>query len=196
MLLTIAASLLFPGKLGAIVLVAGLFMALLQWIRQRKAIYRQYAQLQENLSGELYAFTAYVEQTLSTQRNVLRILEGYRLTENTYFSRELEITLADMRSSSYENGLLSLGRRVGNTQLDLIIQGLLAVNRGEEQQYYFALLVHDLETAERARLKRKVNHLGDQLSPYMLLLLLSSTALLLVPVVITIMDSFRQYFNS
>lgn len=54
------------------------------------------------IEQELPRFVATVEQELKTSRDVLSIMENFKKHAGVHFAYELDVTCADMRSSSYE----------------------------------------------------------------------------------------------
>ena len=71
----------------------------------------------EAIEQELPRFVATVEQELKTSRDVLSIMENYKKHAGVHFSYELDVTCADMRSSSYEAALTRFEARIGSAQV-------------------------------------------------------------------------------
>lgn len=107
----------------------------------------------EEIEHELPRFCATITQELKTRRDILSILESYRVHSGKYMNRELSITIADMKSGSYESALTRFEARIGSTDLSNIVRGLISVIRGDDGYVYFQLLSHDLENLELHRLK-------------------------------------------
>lgn len=119
----------------------------------------------EKIDAELVLFAGTIKQQLASTRDVLKILSNYRKVSGPEFMHELDMTLADMKTGSYETALRNLDMRVHSSGLSEIIQGLLAVIRGNDQQSFFEMLVHDLQVSDRERLKRAAMKRPDKLKP-------------------------------
>ncbi len=107
------------------------------------------------IEQELPRFVATVEQELKSSRDVLAILENYKKHSGVHFSHELDVTCADMRSSSYEAALTRFEARIGSAQLSDVVRGLVSVIRGDDSAVYFKMLAHDFKLIELQRLKAK-----------------------------------------
>lgn len=108
----------------------------------------------ELIEPELALFASTVQKQLSSTTDIIKIFESYRKVCGDAFRHEIDVTIADMKTGSYEPALLNLDNRVRSDALSQIIRGLLSVLKGDDQRMYFDMLVHDLANAERERLKR------------------------------------------
>lgn len=107
----------------------------------------------EHIEFELPRFVATLTQDLKASRNVVSILESYKQNAGDIFKRELEVTIADMKSGSYESALMRLETRIGSSKLSDIIRGLAGVLQGDDGVVYFQMLSHDLKQLQLQRLK-------------------------------------------
>ena len=96
-----------------------------------------------------------IEQELKTSRDVLSIMENFKKHAGVHFAYELDVTCADMRSSSYEAALTRFEARIGSAQLSDVVRGLVSVIRGDDSAVYFKMLAHDFKLIELQRLKAK-----------------------------------------
>ncbi|MDE5577745.1 MAG: hypothetical protein K2J11_10195 [Oscillospiraceae bacterium] len=108
----------------------------------------------EQIEPELALFASTVQKQLSSTTDIIKIFESYRKICGDAFRHEIDVTIADMKTGSYESALLNLDNRVRSDSLSQIIRGLISVLKGDDQRFYFDMLVHDLANSERERLKR------------------------------------------
>lgn len=120
---------------------------------------------------ELTRFATTIEQEIQTDRDVLRILETYQKNSKTYLGKELEITIADMRSGSYEEALRRFEVRIGSTALSEIIRGLLGVLNGNNEVIYFKLLANKFEEIEIQNLRAIALKRPQKIKKYSLIML-------------------------
>lgn len=106
------------------------------------------------IEPELALFASTIQKQLSSTTDIIKIFESYRKICGEAFRHEIDVTIADMKTGSYEIALLNFDNRVRLESLSQIIRGLIAVLKGDDQRVYFDMLVHDLSNAERERLKR------------------------------------------
>lgn len=112
-------------------------------------------QKRENIETDMVLFSSTICQTLSTSRDVLKMLQSFRSVCGDTFRHELDVTIADMKTGNYEDAIKRLDERVNSADLSEIIKGLLAIMRGDNQQLYFEMLTKDLMTKEKENLKRE-----------------------------------------
>ncbi len=125
----------------------------------------------EKIQGELVLFASTIQTQLATSHDVIKIFESYRKICSVEMAHELDITIADMKTGSYENALRRFDTRIQSQSLSEIIRGLLAVLRGDDQRTYFEMLVHDLIIKERERLKREAGERPKKMKTYSFLIL-------------------------
>lgn len=115
------------------------------------------------IEKELPRFVATVEQELKTSRDILSIMENYKKHAGVHFSYELDVTCADMRSSSYEAALTRFEARIGSSQLSDVVRGLVSVIRGDDSAVYFKMLAHDFKLIELQRLKAETQKIPPKI---------------------------------
>lgn len=104
---------------------------------------------------ELPRFVANIEKTLPHSRDVLAMLESYRAGAGEEFGRELDITIADMRSGNDEAALTRLEARVGSSALSDVVRGLIGILHGEDNGVYWANLSLKFSEAGRQNLREQ-----------------------------------------
>lgn len=130
-----------------------LFLAVAIYFKEIKSADDAIKNKREDIEFELPRFVATLTQELKASRNVLAILETYKHNVGASLKKELEITVADMKSGSYESALTRLEARLGSSNLSDIVRGLVGVLRGDDGVVYFQMLSHDLRIIELQRLK-------------------------------------------
>jgi len=130
-----------------------LFLAIAIYFKEIRSAEEAVRKRREDIEFELPRFVATLTQELKANRNVLLILETYKQNAGKSFKNELEITVADMKSGSYESALTRLETRLGSSQLSDVVRGLIGVIRGDDSVVYFQMLSHDLKQLELQRLK-------------------------------------------
>lgn len=115
------------------------------------------------IERELPRFVATVEQELKTSRDILSIMENFKKHAGVHFAYELDVTCADMRSSSYEAALTRFEARIGSAQLSDVVRGLVSVIRGDDSAVYFKMLSHDFKLIELQRLKAEAQKIPPKI---------------------------------
>ncbi|WMJ22696.1 hypothetical protein RBG61_11950 [Paludicola sp. MB14-C6] len=170
-------------------------LAILVYLNDFHSLYKSYHKCKKEFENEIPAFTSYIKEKLNSQRNIINLLDEYTLTDNIMFAKELEITVASMRTSSPENALLQLNRRISSEKLNMVIQGLLGIARGEDQQFYFQMISYDFDIIDKNNLRKEVLNIPKKLRMYMFLLFTAIVVEFLTPVLIDIYTYAREFFK-
>jgi hypothetical protein len=144
----IPALLIFPLLFPVI-----LFLSIAIYFKERRSAEDALKEKREDIEYELPRFVATLTQEFMASRNVLSILETYKLNAGTSFKKELEITVADMKSGSYENAIQRFEARIGSSALSEVCRGLQGVLNGSDGVVYFQTLSFSLKQMEIQRLK-------------------------------------------
>ena len=109
------------------------------------------------IEAELPRLVSNIDKTLDHSRDVLGILDSYREHAGEELRRELDITVADMRSGNYEVALTRLESRVGSAMMSDVTRGLVSVIRGDKTDVYWGNLVLKFSDYQRTLLKNEAN---------------------------------------
>ena len=129
---------------------------ILYHINSRK-VSNQIREKRRKIEYELPRLVATVEKTLHHNRDVLGILDAYKDGAGPELKRELEITVADMRSGNHEVALTRLESRVGSSMLSDVVRGLISVINGSDTAVYWGTLVLKFSDFQRQNLKAEAN---------------------------------------
>ncbi len=149
-----AIPLLFVSKLIALLLAVS---AVCIYLNESKKVASKIKHKRKKIEYELPRLVANIEKTLVHSRDVLYILDTYRQGAGEELRRELDITVADMRSGNYEVALTRLEARVGSAMLSDVTRGLIGVIRGDETSVYWGSLVLKFSDYQRQNLKNEAN---------------------------------------
>lgn len=127
--------------------------AIILYVSNSKKVANKIKEKRKKIEHELPRLVATIEKTLIHSRDVLGILDAYKDGAGPELKRELEITVADMRSGNYEVALTRLESRVGSAMLSDVTRGLISVIRGDETAVYWGSLVLKFSDYQRQNLK-------------------------------------------
>ena len=153
--------------LAVLLLVAAVLFYRLGSMTLRKKIGARRARIEL----ELPRFVANIEKTLPHSRDVLAMLESYRVGAGEEFGRELDITVADMRSGNDEAALTRLEARVGSSALSDVVRGLIGILHGEDNGVYWANLSLKFSEAGRQNLREQAGKVPKRVRRLSLVLL-------------------------
>lgn len=164
----LAIPVVFVSKfLAVLLLIAAVLFYRLGSMTLRKKIGARRARIEL----ELPRFVANIEKTLPHSRDVLAMLESYRTGAGEEFGRELDITVADMRSGNDEAALTRLEARVGSSALSDVVRGLIGILHGEDNSVYWANLSLKFSEAGRQNLREQAGKVPKRVRRLSLVLL-------------------------
>jgi Flp pilus assembly protein TadB len=138
----------------------------------------------EEIQNELPRFACTINQELKSSHDVLAMLSNYKKNAGESMKKELDITVADMRSGNYEAALLRFEGRISIAALSDIVRGLIGVLRGDNNTGYFEMLSHDLDILEVQRLENIAMKQPGKIKKYLLMLLICTLVMYLTILIV------------
>ena len=145
--------LFFAPIISAIVVA----IAVVIYFSEYKKVGNVIKEKRRQIEAELPRLVSNIDKTLVHSRDVLGILDSYREHAGEELRRELDITVADMRSGNYEVALTRLESRVGSSMMSDVTRGLVSVIRGDKTDVYWGNLVLKFSDYQRTLLKNEAN---------------------------------------
>lgn len=140
-----------------------IILALLLYFQETQKADEKLKAKREEIEGELPRMVATIEQELKASRNVIGMLERFKTNAGPALTGELDILLADMRSSNYEAALTRFEARLNSPMLSDVVRGLIGVLRGDDSAVYFQMLAHDFKQIELQRLKAEAQKIPPKI---------------------------------
>ena len=134
-----------------------LIIAIAIYVGEYRKVGKIIREKRRKIEYELPRLVSNIDKTLIHSRDVLGILDAYREHAGDELRRELEITVADMRSGNYEVALTRLESRVGSSMMSDVTRGLISVIRGDKTDVYWGNLVLKFSDYQRTLLKTEAN---------------------------------------
>ena len=147
---------IFP-LIGFVVLLIAVYM----YFHETKSVSRKIQIKREKIEYELPRLVSSIAKMLKHNRDIIYILESYRGT----------ITIADMRSGSIVKALTRLESRIGSTMVSDVTRGLIAVDKGNETEVYWAQTEMKFADHQRQLLKAQANSIPRKMKKLSMALL-------------------------
>ncbi|MCX7748237.1 MAG: secretion protein F [Clostridia bacterium] len=195
----VKAGLVFLGIIPALIIFPVLsfimlFLSILIYFKERRSADEIMKKKRNEIESELSRFVMTLEQEFKASRDVLKILEAYKKNSSPALRNELEITIADMKSGSYEAALSRFEARVGSAMLSDVVRGLLSVLNGDDGKVYFQMLVHDFKQIELQKLKLIAMKRPSKMRRYSFFMLGCFVLIYITVMAIEIMKAFSTMF--
>ncbi len=145
---------LFFAPIISLIVIA---IAIAIYFGEYKKVSKVIKEKRRKIEYELPRLVSNIDKTLVHSRDVLGILDSYKEHAGEELKRELEITVADMRSGNYEVALTRLESRVGSSMMSDVTRGLVSVIRGDKTDVYWGNLVLKFSDYQRTLLKNEAN---------------------------------------
>ena len=144
-----------------------LFLAIFLYGNEMKSLGKRIKYKRAKIEYELPRLVFTIEKTLKHSRDVLYMLDSYRDSAGPELKRELDITVADVKSGNYEGAITRLESRIGSSMMSDICRGLIGILRGDDTEMYWASLALKFNDVQRQQLRleaqkvpKKVNRLS------------------------------------
>ncbi len=149
----------------------------------------------KRIEYELPRLVANIDKKLVHSRDVLGILENYKDSACDDLRKELEITVADMRSGNYEVALTRLESRVGSPMMSDITRGLISVVRGDKTDVYWGNLVIKFSDYQRNLLKTEAAKAPKRVQKLSMVMLICFMAIYVVVIGQVLITSLGGLFG-
>lgn len=170
-------------------------LAVSMYFKASKGVADKIKEKRRRIEYELPRLVSHIDKTLKHNRDVLYILDSYKSNAGTEIKRELEITLADMRSGNYEAALTRLEARVGSSMLSDVTRGLIGVLRGDETEVYWSSLALKFADYQRQLLKQEANKVPSKVKRLSMCLLFCFMLIYVVVIGMEILNSIGVLFG-
>lgn len=187
-----ALPLMFVIPLSVPILV-GLAVAL--WFSTYYAAFDFVKKRRKLIEAEIPRFALTIGQNLENDRDVLKILTSYRRVAGRDFGAELDQTIADMKTSNYENALIHFETRIGSPMLSDVVRGLVGVLRGDDQRMYFKMICFDMRQIEQSNLKKEAAKRPKKMQRYSMMMLICIMIIYLVVLCTEVLGSLGAFFG-
>lgn len=148
-----------------------------------------------HIEYELPRLVSCIEKNLKHSRDILYMLESYAEDAGAELKRELNITIADMRSGNYERALTRLEARVGSAMMSDVCRGLISVLRGDETEVYWATLSINFADAQKQMLKLEAQKIPGKVHRLSTVLFMCFLGIYLVVIIASVITSLGVLFN-
>jgi tight adherence protein C len=107
----------------------------------------------KEIEHNLPQFTSYVANSLSSNRNILEIINIYNQNYDSELTKELLIVVADMRTGNYQTALQRFNARINSPLISELVRGLIASINGDDMTIYFESLSMKMDKLWEQRIR-------------------------------------------
>ncbi len=140
----------FP-LIGIIILVLNVLI----YISSNSNIDKAIKEKKESIEKELGLFVYQTSKKAERNKDVLKLLENYTQYAGQAFKRELEITIAEIKSGNEIVALTRLESRINSNALSDVIKGLISMSQGNDTLLYWQSLSVKFDEMTRQYLERE-----------------------------------------
>lgn len=126
--------------------------------------------------------------SIKTNRNIINIFDNYISNYDSYLSKELTKTVADMRTGSQEIALQRFEMRMNNPLVSQLVRGILATLRGEDMTMFFTDLTLKVSAMRKQYLTEQALKVKPKISRISTIRAMMSIGVLLTVIVSTILN--------
>ena len=122
------------------------------------------------------------------------MIEDYIPNAGEEFKQELNITVADMRSSNYEAAITRLESRIGSPMVSDVCRGLIGILRGDDMIVYWSTLSFKFADIHRQQLRERAQKVPKKVRRLSIALLVCFMMIYVVVILYQIIDSLGILF--
>lgn len=182
-ILEFAISALLLAFIHPLLAVMPAVIGFVQYKKHNNLVINAVKELQEQIEIDLPRFVYSMKQEMLASHEVLTILERHKNDYSDQWRRQMDITVADMRSGNYEAALQRLEGRVGSTSLSEVVRGLIEMSHGNDMAVYWETLQVRFSEMRKAQLRKIVKKIPDKVHNLSLWLI---GAMLLIYIVVLV----------
>ena len=174
-------------------IIPSVVMGIYLFSRHKNILRYAVADLQEQMDIELPRFVYAITQDMLVTHDVVYIMERHKNDYSDTWKHQMDITIADMKSGSYETALLRLEGRVGSANLSEVVRGLIEMSKGNDTKVYWETLQVRFSEMRKQELRKQVKSLPDKvhnLSLWLILAMLAIYATVFITVMLTSISAF------
>ena len=183
--------LFFAPIMSAVIVVIAIYIYFGEYKKAGSVIKEK----RKRIENELPRLVANIYNKLLHSRDVLGILEAYKNSAGDDLRKELEITVADMKSGNYEVALTRLESRVGSSMMSDVTRGLISVVRGDKTDVYWGNLVLKFSDYQRQMLKTEAAKAPKRVRKLSMVLLVCFMAIYVVVIGQVLISSLGGLFG-
>lgn len=151
-------------------------------------------QVKEDIEYDSALFCKFVAEELKdNNRNIVYILSTAKESMSNSFKNELERTIAEIKTSSQEEAIINMGKRINTSTMMQIVVGLLGVLDGNNQTTYFEMLYDKLYKQELTEIKKKNSVKPGKISKLSMILMVAIIAQILVGMFLSLFEEFSAF---
>ena len=109
------------------------------------------------IEAELPKFIRAIVQGLKTEKDIIKLLETYQTIAGNGLKYDIEVLIMDLKSGSFEEGMIDFEKRLGNSYVSRLAKALIAVNRGDDQSSMLNYLLSDMGLLAKEMMQRELN---------------------------------------
>ena len=147
------------------------------------------------IEAEIPRFAMTVAQSLENDRDVVKLLTAYRKVSGKELGKELDHTIAEMKTGNYENALIHFEGRVGSALISDVVRGLIGTLRGDDQRLYFKMICFDMRQLEQHNLQKEAAKRPRKIQKYSMMMLICIILIYLVVLCMEVIGSLGAFFG-
>lgn len=161
-------------------IIIGLFVyEIKKFIKHIKKPYKEIEKNKIEIEEQMYPLAINIEQELTIDTDVIRILDNFKNRTNGILKKHLEITLSEARVSNIVDALVKMESRINSTMVSDVVRGLIALSRGENNKEYFSMLSSSFKSIYINQKRKEASLLPNKLTKYKAIIMVALIVLII-----------------
>ena len=149
--------------------------------------------IRQEIIDELPRFISVINYSLSTTRDLVKILEKYLSICKPALKPDLQLLVAEMKSGNYSEALKRFDIRIGIPQLSAFVSGLIDTDRGIDQRTFFYLMEENMNALFIENKKKEIAKRPKKIRKAVISVGVCLFALYIVPIAVQLVDGLNMF---
>lgn len=170
-----------------------LFLSVLVYFQQIQKGDKQLNSLNEEILEAIPGFIRSFSYGLESSRDIVAIIDKYRLVAKPALANELSILLANMKTDNQEEALRKFDQRLNLEPISTFVSGIIGIDRGIDYRTFFFILEENMKVLSKENLKREILKRPGKLRKSVVSIILALLFLYMVPIIIQVKSGFNIF---
>lgn len=170
-----------------------LLLCVLVYFQQIQKAFKQVDKLNNEILEEIPGFIRSFSYGLESSRDIVSIIQRYRLVSKPALASELDILLANMKIDNQEEALRKFDQRLSLEPISTFVSGIIGIDRGIDYKTFFFILEENMKVLVKENLKREISKRPAKLRKSIISIMLALIILYLVPIFVQVRTGFNIF---
>ena len=184
--------LLFVPMGMSVLSIMMIILAVMLYQKNSRSIKNKIAEINKEIESELPRLVETLNYTLSDNNDLIIFFERYRRVAGKAMSDALDRLILNMKTGNLNDALRDFDKSISLPHVSTLVATLLGITYGIDQRTTLIVMEKDFRSHQRELLRREIDKRPRKIKLASIILTISMIALMMIPLVIMIIQSFGE----